>query len=149
MGRFSNYQARLGLAQMTRTLPQLERRVANARRLIDPLRELVRFQTNPRSDVESNYMLVTAMFPRMEEVARELLRHGVDSKHRYMRDCSGLLDGEVSFPRAARAEREVLHLPAYPEIGDAQIDRIAQRVKNVVSALGVQASPGDAARQEE
>jgi dTDP-4-amino-4,6-dideoxygalactose transaminase len=143
MGRFANYQARLGLAQMKRTLPQLERRVANARRLIDPLKEVVRFQANTRPDVESNYMLVTAMFPRMPEVARALLERGVDTKHRYMRDCSGLLDGNVSFERAARAEREVLHLPAYPELGDAQIDRVAGRVGKVVAALGIESGAGE------
>ena len=45
--------------------------------------------------------------------------------------------GQSSFPRAAQAEREVLHLPAYPELSDATIDRIADRVARAVTELGI------------
>jgi perosamine synthetase len=136
LGRFTNYQATLGLDQMTTSQALLDRRVAHARRLMDRLGGAVHFQRNGRTNVESNYMLVTALFPEMRRVARELLRRGVDTKHHYMRDCSGLLDGEVSYPNAARAEREVLHLPAYPELSDAQIDRIANDLEHALAALG-------------
>jgi dTDP-4-amino-4,6-dideoxygalactose transaminase len=102
---------------------------------MDRLDGEVKFQRNDLPNVESNFMLLTALFPKMKKTARELLRLGVDSKHHYMRDCSGLLDGEVSFPNAARAEREVLHLPAYPEISDDQIDRIADCVERAVAKV--------------
>jgi len=135
MGRFTNYQALLGLAQMDATQALLERRRSHARQLMDRLEETVRFQRNDDLGVESNYMLVTALFPRMKEMAHELLRLGVDSKHHYMRDCSGLLDGDESFANAARAEREVLHLPAYPEISEEAIDRIADNVARAAAKV--------------
>jgi dTDP-4-amino-4,6-dideoxygalactose transaminase len=135
MGRFTNYQARLGLAQIKATQGLLDRRRSHAHRLMDRLDGEVKFQRNDLPNVESNFMLLTALFPKMKKTARELLRLGVDSKHHYMRDCSGLLDGEVSFPNAARAEREVLHLPAYPEISDDQIDRIADCVERAVAKV--------------
>jgi dTDP-4-amino-4,6-dideoxygalactose transaminase len=147
MGRYTNYQAGLGLAQMDRVQRSLDRRVSHATRLMDRLRGKVKFQTNHRPDARSNYMLVTALFPRMEEVARELLRRGVDTKHRYMRDCSGLLEEKAEFPMAARAEREVLHLPAYPELGEAQIDRVADAVDEVVTSMGIEATADDPSRQ--
>ncbi len=140
MGRYTNYQARLGLAQMDRARRQLERRTEHARRLIGRLGDAVHFQRHDAPGVESNFMLVTALFPRMPEVARELLQRGVDTKHRYMRDCSRLFDSG-SFPRAARAEREVLHLPAYPELEPEQIDRIAAAVASVVERLGLAGRP--------
>ena len=136
MGRFTNYQAALGLDQMHNVLPQLERRVHNAERLMNALSDVVRFQSNDDPDVRSNYMLVTALFPKMEEVARRLLKLGVDSKHHYMRDCTAIGEHGGSFPNAAVAEREVLHLPAYPELSDARIDWIADRVRRVVTDLG-------------
>jgi dTDP-4-amino-4,6-dideoxygalactose transaminase len=136
MGRYSNYQAGLGLRQMDEALPRLERRVANAERLIRHLRGRVRFQVNDGDGVRSNYMLVAALVPKMPEVARELLRLGVDTKHTYMRDCSRLLGEDQPFPGAVRAEREVLHLPAYPELSDRQIDRIADAVGRSVGDLG-------------
>jgi len=137
LGRYTNYQAGLGLAQMETVKGLLDKRVHNARLLIDRLTPGVHFQTNNRPGVESNFMLVTALFPRMEEVAAELLRRGVDTKHHYMRDCSKLLDGEPDFPLAVRAENEILHLPAYPTLGDSQIDRVAAAVEEVVHQIGL------------
>jgi dTDP-4-amino-4,6-dideoxygalactose transaminase len=139
MGRFTNYQAKLGLAQTDHAVALLDRRVANARRLMARLERTVRFQSNDSPEVESNYMLLTALFPNMKEVARELLRAGVDTKHHYMRDCSALLDDDsVAFSRAAQAEREVLHLPAYPELSIPQIDRSADRIEKAVATVGAQ-----------
>ncbi len=131
LGRYTNYQARLGLAQLSTIGPRIARRVENARRLIERLRGRVRFQEPASADVEPNYMLVAALFPRMPETAARLLAAGVDTKHHYMRDCSGLLDDGASFPVAARLEREVLHLPAYPELRPAAIDKIARTVADV------------------
>ena len=77
-------------------------------------------------------MLVTALVPKMARVSRQLLNMGVDTKHHYMRDCSRLLETDEEFPNAARAEREILHLPAYPQLGEAQIVEIADKVKEAV-----------------
>ena len=137
MGRFTNYQAMLGLDQMRHVLPQLERRVHNAERLMHALADVVRFQSNDDPEVRSNYMLVTALFSKMGEVSRRLLQLGVDTKHHYMRDCTAIGEHGGSFPNAEQAEREVLHLPAYPELSDARIDWIAERVRRVVSEVGV------------
>jgi len=135
MGRYTNYQAGLGLDQVERIAPQIERRIQNAERLIAALRDVVKFQSHDEPDVTSNYMLVTALFPRMREVAGRLLAAGVDTKHQYMRDCSLLLDGSPSFEHAAQAEREVLHLPAYPDLSDRQIDFVAETVRRVVGEM--------------
>jgi len=135
MGRYTNYQAGLGLDQMQVILPQVERRIANAERLIHRLKNSVQFQSHDVDDVRSNYMLVTALFPQMHEIARRLLELGVDTKHHYMRDCSALLDDGGSFHRAAQAEREILHLPAYPELSDSKIDWIAERVQQAVDEI--------------
>jgi dTDP-4-amino-4,6-dideoxygalactose transaminase len=135
-GRYTNYQAELGLTQMKDPIPRIERRIANAHRLIERLAGKVHLQRNDRPGVVSNYMLVTALFPRMREVARSLLRMGVDTKHHYMRDCTGIAEDDGPFPIAARLEREVLHLPAYPELSTAQIDRVADNVLQAVETVG-------------
>ncbi len=132
MGRYTHYQAGLGLSQMDGMPAQVEKRVANAKRLIGRLRSKVQFQTNDAPDVTSNYMLVTALFPDVPRISRDLLLRGVDTKHRYMRDCSGLVEDAPAFPHAARAEKEVLHLPAYPELNEAQIDTIAEQIEQAV-----------------
>jgi dTDP-4-amino-4,6-dideoxygalactose transaminase len=135
MGRFTNYQARLGLSQMQRIGPSMERRIRNAERLIDGIRDCVKCQEPAGHDVRSNYMLVTALFPRMQQMCDRLLSMGVDTKHHYMRDCSGLFETGEAFPNAARAEREVLHLPAYPQLNDRHIDRIISKVRQAVQEV--------------
>jgi dTDP-4-amino-4,6-dideoxygalactose transaminase len=80
-------------------------------------------------------MLVTALVPDIPEVSARLLRAGIDTKYLYMRDCSGIFDTGEKFPNAARAEREVLHIPAHPHLDGTDIDRIASKVGEVISSL--------------
>ncbi|MCP4903193.1 MAG: aminotransferase class I/II-fold pyridoxal phosphate-dependent enzyme [bacterium] len=133
MGRYTNYQATLGLKQMASVAPMVERRIANAERLMDRLEGKVRFQRSNDPDVRSNYMLVTTLMPNMLEVSRRLLAVGVDSKHTYMRDCTGIGDIGGDFPNAIAAEQQVLHLPAYPELSLETIDGMAEKVAKVVA----------------
>ena len=135
MGRYTNYQAQLGLSQMEAAAGLVEQRVRNAEYLISRLRHVVRFQTHDAPDVFSNYMLVTALFPKMLEMAHALLKRGVDTKHHYMRDCSRLLEDGGDFPLAAQAEREVLHLPAFPGLSERQLDRIADQVELAIKEV--------------
>lgn len=135
LGKFTNYQARLGARQMEKIKPMSVRRNENSERLISQLEDCVTFQRPAGPHVTANYMLVTALFPNMQEVAESLLRVGVDSKHHYMRDCSGMFEGEATFPNSVRAEEEILHLPAYPQLSTAQIDSIAARTRKVVTSL--------------
>jgi dTDP-4-amino-4,6-dideoxygalactose transaminase len=142
MGRYTSYQAALGLAQMKTVAPMLERRIANAERLFDRLQGVVRFQRNLGPEVTSNYMLVTAVMPRMQELSRRLLALGVDTKHHSMRDCTGIGEGGGRYPNAVRAENEVLHIPAYPELAAETVDRIADRVRRAVTELGIEVGTG-------
>jgi dTDP-4-amino-4,6-dideoxygalactose transaminase len=135
LGRFTNYQAKLGAKQMEVIGPLSVRRNENAERLISQLEDVVQFQQPAGPEVTANYMLVTALFENMPEIARALLRKGVDTKHLYMRDCSGMFEGAEPFANAVRAEREILHLPAYPQLSTAQIDEIAAKTRQVVTSL--------------
>ena len=136
MGRYTNYQAELGLRQTGElTATRVSRGVANAERLMGRLRGRVDFQEPAGDDVEANYMLVTARVPRLAEVSNHLLKQGIDTKHHYMRDCSQMFETGQSFPNAARAEREVLHLPAYPDLSPDQIDRMADKIEAVLASV--------------
>lgn len=134
MGRYTNYQARLGLRQLETIVARNERRTANAERLISQLDGKIPLQKplSTGKDNYSNFMLVTVLANKLSELTAALLRRGVDSKHLYMRDCSRMFEGERPFPNAARAEKEVLHLPAYPEMSDSDIDRVADAVRDAV-----------------
>lgn len=135
MGRYTNYQAGLGLEGMQTVGETVRRRKANAERLIENLGDVIRFQQPAGPDVFANYMLVTAIVPNLHKLAQELLKAGIDTKHLYMRDCSRMLDDAGEFPNAVRAEKEVLHIPAHPHMSIAGIDDMSDRIRKVVSAL--------------
>jgi dTDP-4-amino-4,6-dideoxygalactose transaminase len=137
MGRYTNYQARLGLRQLKTIEARNQRRTDNAERLIQQLDGQIPMQTPMKSDSDnySNYMLVSLITARLSELASSFLRKGVDSKHLYMRDCSRMFEGEKAFPNAARAEREVLHIPAYPEMTNSEVDRVAASVSEAITEL--------------
>ncbi|MBW2236688.1 MAG: aminotransferase class I/II-fold pyridoxal phosphate-dependent enzyme [Deltaproteobacteria bacterium] len=132
LGRYSAYQAELGLAQLGDVERRAEARRRNVHRLRERLRGQVPFQEPDAPDVVPNPMLSAALFEDMPRVARELLARGIDTKRDYMRDCSALLDQPGHFPVAVRADRQVLHLPAHPELSEQDMDRIAAAVADVL-----------------
>jgi len=132
MGRYNNYQARLGLRGMASVSNVVANRRANAERLIDQLDEKLRFQKPIGPNVDSNYMLVTALTDELHTLAARLLRVGVDTKHLYMRDCSGMFDGAGNFPNAVAAEKEVLHIPAHPHLSINDIDVLAAKIRGIL-----------------
>ena len=141
MGRYTNYQARLGLRQLQTIEARNQRRTVNAERLVSQLDGKIPLQ-KPMAQGKDNYanfMLVTVLASRLSELAAALLKKGIDSKHLYMRDCSRMFDGQQSFPNAARAEKEVLHLPAYPEMSEADVDRVAKAVDEALVEIGLNA----------
>jgi dTDP-4-amino-4,6-dideoxygalactose transaminase len=132
MGRYTNYQARLGLRGMKTVGDTVARRRKNAEQLIDQLDERVRFQKPAGDNVDSNYMLVTVMTAELHALAARLLRAGIDTKHLYMRDCSGMFEGAGEFPNAVAAEKEVLHIPAHPHLSAGDIDVLAAKIQGVL-----------------
>ena len=132
MGRYTNYQARLGLRGMQTVGDVVECRRANAERLIDQLGEQIRFQKPIADNVNVNYMLVTVLTDDLSALAGRLLRAGVDTKHLYMRDCSGMFEGAGDFPNAVRAEKEVLHIPAHPHLSLSDMDVLAAKVQSAL-----------------
>ncbi|MEO1130621.1 MAG: DegT/DnrJ/EryC1/StrS family aminotransferase [Planctomycetota bacterium] len=127
-GRYTNYQARLGLVELEQAPALLERRLENARRLMDAVRPQVALQEAWDADAEANFMLVTGLFPDRAAISAALLRRGVDTKHHYMRDCSRALQTGEHFELASRAEAEVLHIPCFPEMSARQIDFVSEAV---------------------
>lgn len=138
MGRYTNYQARLGLRQLESNEKRNKRRTQNAERLINQLSGSLPLQQPLSNDPASysNYMLMTVLASGLKQLAAALLKKGVDTKRLYMRDCSRMFEGERAFPNAKRAEKEVLHLPAFPEMTDRQIDQVAKAVMDSLAEVG-------------
>jgi dTDP-4-amino-4,6-dideoxygalactose transaminase len=48
-----------------------------------------------------------------------------------------LLEEPASLPHAARVDREVLHVPAFPDLTEAEVDRVADALEAVVDEMGL------------
>ena len=83
------------------------------------------------------YHLFTVRHPQRDALARALADLGVGTMVHYPRAVPDQplfgLDGERQWPQAWRAAREVLSLPCYPEMTDAEIDGVVAAVR---TALG-------------
>ncbi len=77
---------------------------------------------------------------RREDLAHELQQRGVEVDLGFMRDCSALemFTGPDSSPcpHTQRAAEQILHLPIYPQLNKADLDRVAEALKDAVRAVG-------------
>ena len=131
MGRYTEYQAQLGLPQLAQLERDNTRRRALATSMIASLKVEAPFQQPTGEEAIANYMLLTARFLSADAAAKKLLLQGVDCKHHYMRDCSALLEETAVFPKAAQAQEQVLHLPAYPGMSEKQQQQVVRAVKQL------------------
>lgn len=86
------------------------------------------------------YHLFAVRVADRERVRGALRERGIETGVHYpiplhLQPCyawMGLKEG--SFPEAERAAREVLTLPIYPELADAQVDRVCEALRSVVAS---------------
>jgi dTDP-4-amino-4,6-dideoxygalactose transaminase len=144
--RMTELQAALGVAQMTRLAEIVEARRANATVLraglegIDGL--VLPSEPAGRRHVYHQFTVrvTTAARVDRDELARRLRARGVSCAIYYPRpvfdyDCfrADPRLGRPVTPRAQRAAREVLSLPVHPAIGDTDITRIVESVRDVLA----------------
>jgi dTDP-4-amino-4,6-dideoxygalactose transaminase len=85
---------------------------------------------------ESVYHLYVVRHPKREELKKHLEANGVGCALHYplplhLQKCYASLGyKEGSFPVAEKAARECLSLPIYPEMTDAQVQRVAEVIKD-------------------
>jgi dTDP-4-amino-4,6-dideoxygalactose transaminase len=85
---------------------------------------------------ESVYHLYVVRHPKRDELKKHLEANGVGCALHYplplyMQKCYASLGyKEGSFPLAEKAARECLSLPIYPEMTDAQVQRVAEVIKD-------------------
>jgi dTDP-4-amino-4,6-dideoxygalactose transaminase len=85
------------------------------------------------------YHVFTVRHPRRDALAAALAELGVGTMVHYPRAVPDQplfgLDGERRWPQAWRAAREVLSLPCYPEMTDAEIDGVVAAVRTAVGRM--------------
>jgi hypothetical protein len=130
-------QGRLGLLQLAKLDDANARRIRNGDRLRERLSGARGVEIPaPSRPGENIYMSFPVRVPDRAAFRRRLLALGVDTTEGYM--CVGPelpgFAGTGEAPLAAQVVRQLVHLPVYPELNDADIDRIADCV--IRAALG-------------
>ena len=88
------------------------------------------------------YHQFTVRVANRDTVARRLAELGIGTTVHYpipipaqpmFRGAAGLDRVEAAFPESARAAREVLSLPCYPEMTDAEVGEVAAALETVLA----------------
>lgn len=89
------------------------------------------------------YHHYTVRFPQRDALAKVLADLGVGTALHYPLPLPGqplfrgmVPDAEQAFPRAWRASREVLSLPCFPELTAAEIEAVAQAIRQALERIG-------------
>jgi perosamine synthetase len=124
---YSNYQAWLGLQQLTDLKIITQRRVNNANYLLQQLKTHIQCQSPLNIQHKPNWLLFSILVKNKEKIASILLTKGIDTKRNYMRDCSQIFK-KGGYPNAARVDQELLHIPCYPELSEQDLSTISQQL---------------------
>ncbi len=123
--RYSNFQASIGLSKLERLDRQLEKRITNARFLIEKLNKNIPVQKLDRYTKSIFYYFVIQSGDNYK-LSKALLKKGIDVATHIAQDCSKTKDSELEYPVARRANDTALQIPIYPQLSKRDINRIAE-----------------------
>ena len=142
--RLSDVHAAVGIAQMRKLAGISQERIALAGRLSERLEDqgLVRTPRAPdgRRHSYQSYVVTLADEVDRDQVIREMRARDVETTlgtyglhlQPFFRERAGLSPDQ--FPAATRAHRQTLTLPLYPGMTDSDLDRVADSLRDSVTA---------------
>lgn len=128
-GGLSNLQSRLGLEK----LQSLDRFTGicrcHAARLQEWLDPHIQRLEEP-AGAEAVYYFYIVLHPARREMARRLLREGLDTGYRLMRHCAAMFGDSGRYPETERAIAESLQLPIFP-LAEDDLRILAETVNRI------------------
>jgi dTDP-4-amino-4,6-dideoxygalactose transaminase len=138
--RLDEIQAAWLRVKLSRLAEWTERRRAIAARYHAGLAGLPLELPVERPGARHVYHLFTVRHAQRDALAKRLLDAGVATAIHYPRAVPDQplfgADGERRWPEAYRAAREVLSLPCFPEMTDAEVERVIAAVRRACEELG-------------
>jgi dTDP-4-amino-4,6-dideoxygalactose transaminase len=137
--RLDELQAALLRVKLRRLRAWEDRRRAIAGEYLEALAHLPLELPVERPDARHVYHLFTVRHPRRDAVVAALTELGVGTAVHYPRAVPGQPlfgeDGQARWPEAWRAAREVLSLPCFPEMTEAEVAGVIDAVRRACKAL--------------
>lgn len=138
LGKFTNFQAGLGLALLGRMEELCKRRYLNGTLLIEALRDCegVIVPNIPiGSEPAFNRLpVVIKDIERMEKIKQRLWRAGIESSQLYLKPLHHMFDlgyRQEDFPLAVYVARHLLTLPVHPLVREKDVLKMAEILKSV------------------
>ncbi|MFT5683544.1 MAG: hypothetical protein ACI8RZ_004476 [Myxococcota bacterium] len=138
-GRARAVQAAVGLSQLGRIEGLNGARIRNGRSLDETLAHVPGLTVPDYPEgAEPIYMSFVAHHADRDGLARELRARGVDTTVGYMSDLSDhelFAEYRKPCPNAARAFKELLHIPVHPNLREKDLRHMAEAVRASVMAV--------------
>jgi dTDP-4-amino-4,6-dideoxygalactose transaminase len=131
--RLSNFQARLVLRSLEKVDSSNGARKRNGKFLIQQLQES--FSILLPQEKDNIFVSFPLLVPKRQQFRRRLRKRGIDTSQGYLNDCSGLKIFDrfrTNSPSARRLEKEIVHIPIYPDLSFPELEYIAQVVKDAL-----------------
>jgi dTDP-4-amino-4,6-dideoxygalactose transaminase len=132
--KFTNVQAKLGVEQLKRIDKNNEKRIKNAEFLSSQLNGLDLKIPRNIPKVKNIYLNYPIRVKNKENVAKELLKRGIDVKREYIYSCSSLSifkKFKANCPVAKKLEKETLFLPVHSALSRRDLNYIIDSLKDL------------------
>lgn len=125
--RMTPLQARLGLEQLARVEPDMQRRIHAARKYHSGLRDIPQLLLPPlREDGSHIYWYFPIQYDDRKALVRYAMEHGRDISESYHRNCAELAcfaEFRRPCPNARATANALIYLPTYPRYSDDEIEK--------------------------
>ncbi len=144
--RLDEIQAEILRRKLRRVDRYIERRRVLARRYDEQLRDTGLILPATRPENRHVYHLYVVRYPARDAIIGALAARDIIAGIHYpwpihtMRGYAHLGDGEGSLPETEKAAGEILSLPMYPSLAEAEHDRVCGALRDILSGRGVQSS---------
>ncbi len=119
---FAEFQAVLGLKQLTRLDAMNDKRVTRAALLDRYLRDVKELQRVPVGENRENISLsYTIVCPDKNKLRQHLLRNGIDTKESSMRNCARFMGNDEEFPLMAEVDDRIIELPCSQHLSETDM----------------------------
>lgn len=136
--RYTSFQARLGISQLSRIEQDIKTRIDNALLYYEGLKDIDGLILSPlRTDGSNTYLWFPIQYSKREELLRYMYSQGRDIAAGHFTstaDSPRFQEYHRNCPNAAKVEKELIYLPTYPRYSRNEIEKNIKVIRQYFSS---------------